>query len=210
MTDARKPMFDAARAADADNTLDADDVAKINAALTAAGVPESALRPTPPSEAERPVTPVNASDAGIALIHEFEQFRANAYPDPGSKNGKPVTIGWGSTRDAKGRPIAMGATWTRAEADAQFRRDLISTEREVITALGSAIHATSQAQFDALVSFHYNTGSIASATLTRKHKAGDFDEAARQFGLWIYNDGKPLNGLRRRRAAEAKLYRSGT
>ena len=55
-------------------------------------------------------------------------------------------------------------------------------------------------------SFHYNTGSISTATLTRLHKAEKFAEAQVQFGKWIYNDGKPMKGLKNRRADEAKLY----
>jgi GH24 family phage-related lysozyme (muramidase) len=61
-------------------------------------------------------------------------------------------------------------------------------------------------QFDALVSFHYNTGAIATATLTKKHITGDHAGAAHEFGKWIYNDGKPMNGLKARRAEEAALY----
>lgn len=60
----------------------------------------------------------------------------------------------------------------------------------------------------ARMSFHYNTGAITKATLGKLHKAGRFDEAADQFGRWIYNDGKPMNGLRDRRADEAALYES--
>ena len=71
-------------------------------------------------------------------------------------------------------------------------------------ALGDA--PTTQHQFDALVSFHYNTGAIATATLTKKHKAGDFDGAKAEFGRWIKNDGKVMKGLIRRRNAEAELY----
>jgi lysozyme len=76
--------------------------------------------------------------------------------------------------------------------------------REVAAFLGSA--ATMQNQFDALVSFHYNTGKIAASTLGRLHKAGDHVGAAAEFAKWIYNDGKPIAGLRNRRADEARLY----
>jgi lysozyme len=69
--------------------------------------------------------------------------------------------------------------------------------------------ATSPAQFDAMVSFHYNTGAIARATLTRKHKAGDPAGAAREFTRWVHAGGRVLRGLERRRWAEAELYASG-
>ena len=59
------------------------------------------------------------------------------------------------------------------------------------------------------MSFHYNTGAIARATLTRLHKAGRFDAARDEFGKWVHAGGKRLNGLVRRRAAEASLYAGG-
>ena len=124
-----------------------------------------------------------------------------AYPDPGT-GGDPWTIGWGAT----GPGIGPDTVWTQLECDARLAADLARFAQEVDRALGDA--PTSQAQFDALVSFHYNTGAIARATLARKHKAGDFDGAAREFGRWVHAGGKVLRGLVRRRAAEEELYRS--
>jgi lysozyme len=51
--------------------------------------------------------------------------------------------------------------WSGASSDATpgSSADLDRFAREVARALGDA--PTSQAQFDALVSFHYNTGAIA-------------------------------------------------
>lgn len=155
------------------------------------------------------------SPAGLALIKRFEgcarrrsDGRFEAYPDPGSSlsrtgsgSGDPWTIGWGAT----GKDIGPGTIWTQAECDARLERDLLRFARAVSRALGDA--PTSQNQFDALVSFHYNTGAIAKATLTRLHKKGDFKGAAAEFGKWVNAGGKRLKGLVRRRAAEASLYR---
>ncbi|WP_454796570.1 lysozyme [Novosphingobium lindaniclasticum] len=145
--------------------------------------------------------------SGRALIHKWEgcaRRRADglfeAYPDPGSRDGKPWTIGWGST----GTDIGPGTVWTQAQCDARFESEIERYVRQVRTAIGDA--ATTPNQFNALVSFHYNTGAIAKATLTRLHREGRFAEAAAQFGKWIYNDGKVLEGLKRRREDEAKLY----
>lgn len=154
------------------------------------------------------------SKEGIDLIHSFESLKLKAYKDPGSKNGLPITNGWGTTRDEDGGPIPLGAVWTRAKADRLFRRDLIHFEEGVNLLLGSA--PTTQNQFDALVSFAYNVGldidddktaeGLGDSTLLKKHLAGDWEGAKRAFGSWVYNDGKKLNGLIRRRAAEAELY----
>lgn len=145
--------------------------------------------------------------AGRTLIQNWEgcaKRRADglfeAYPDPGSQDGRPWTIGWGST----GADIGPDTVWTQAQCDARFDREITRYVQEVVAAIGDA--ATSPHQFDALTSFHYNTGAIADATLTKLHRAGRFAEAAAQFGKWIYNDGKVLEGLKRRRAEEAALY----
>lgn len=144
---------------------------------------------------------------GIALIQRFEgcaKKRADgtfeAYPDPGT-GGDPWTIGWGAT----GKGIGPGTVWTQAQCDTRLEADLARYGADVARALGDA--PTSQRQFDALVSFHYNTGAIARATLTRLHKGGDFAGAAAEFGKWVHAGGRRLAGLVRRRVAEAALYR---
>lgn len=140
------------------------------------------------------------SQRGIDLMHSFEGCRLEAYPDPGSRDGNPWTIGWGST----GPGISRGVKWTQAQADERFKQDLQKYADEVSAAIGNA--PTDQSQFDALVAFHYNTGKIRTATLTKKHKAGDYAGAAAEFARWVRNDGKVMKGLVRRRAAEAALY----
>lgn len=142
----------------------------------------------------------------IDLIHSFESFQAKAYKDPGSKDGLPITIGWGSTSDVSGRPIKLGDVWTKTQADVKFAQDLESFGRQVLAAAETA----TQGQYDAMVSFAYNVGISAfrSSTLLKKHKAGDFKGAQAEFARWNKNDGKVMAGLVRRRAAEAALYAS--
>ena len=60
------------------------------------------------------------------------------------------------------------------------------------------------------MSFHYNTGAIARATLTAKHRAGDRDGAGREFARWNRAGGRVLRGLINRRAAEAQMYLDDT
>jgi len=151
-----------------------------------------------------PSSPVSA--AGVALIKRFEgcaRVRSDglveAYPDPGT-GGAPWTIGWGAT----GPGIGPGTVWSRRECDARLERDIARHAAEVAAAIADA--PTTQAQFDALVSFHFNTGAIGRATLTRKHRAGDFAGAAREFARWNRAGGRVLAGLTRRRVAEAALY----
>ena len=151
--------------------------------------------------------PTRIGEKGLELIKRFEgcarprgDGRYDAYPDPGT-GGDPWTIGWGAT----GAGIAHGTVWTRDECDARLTADLVRYADDVARALDDA--PRTQNQFDALVSFHYNTGAIARATLTRKHKAGDYKGAAREFARWKFAGGRVLRGLVRRRRAEAQLYR---
>ena len=157
--------------------------------------------------AENMATAIRIGPEGIALIKRFEgcaRLRTDglveAYPDPAT-GGAPWTIGWGAT----GPDIGPETVWTQDRCDARLKRDLNEYSAEVCEALGSA--SCNQHQFDALVSFHYNTGAIARATLTRKHIAGDHEGAASEFARWNMAAGRVLRGLTRRRACEAALYR---
>ena len=174
--------------------------------VPAAGAAEVPLpAPAPPPLAIASTRKVGPD--GIALIKRFEgcarrrkDGRYDAYPDPGT-GGDPWTIGWGAT----GAGIRKGTVWTQDQCDARLEQDLARHAAEVSRALGGA--ATTQAQFDALVSFHYNTGAIARATLTRLHRQGDHAGAAREFARWVRAGGRVMPGLVRRREAEAALYR---
>ncbi|EJL24521.1 lysozyme [Novosphingobium sp. AP12] len=188
----RKPIFDAVRRM-LDRGFTQAEVATLDQAMDLAAGAAPAARSLGP--------------AGAALIKKWEGCARRqadgsfaAYPDPGSADGNPWTIGWGST----GPDLRKGTIWTQAQCDERFEADIVAYVREVADFLGTA--ATSQNQFDALVSFHYNTGRIRSATLGKLHRQGLFAAAQAEFGKWIFNDGKPMNGLKSRRADEAQLY----
>ncbi|MFC3213026.1 lysozyme [Novosphingobium panipatense] len=189
----RKPIFDQVRST-LGRAFSQPEVDALDAAIDAA-IEEG----TPSPRALGP--------AGTALIKTWEGCEKRlkdgtfeAYPDPGSADGRPWTIGWGST----GPDIRPGLIWTQAQCDARFERDIAAYVREVAEFLSAS--PTSANQFDALVSFHYNTGAIRRSTLGALHKAGRFAEARAEFGRWIHNNGKPMKGLQNRRREEAELY----
>jgi lysozyme len=68
-----------------------------------------------------------------------------------------------------------------AAAVRQFALDLERYEAEVTRALRVEV---AQHEFDALVSWHYNTGAVRRATLTRELNAGRRDQAALEFMRW--------------------------
>ncbi|MGX7896738.1 lysozyme [Tsuneonella sp. HG222] len=198
----RKTIFDAVRRMIGRGFRQAE-VATLDAAIDAAQADTA-----PPSQGW------SVGERGVALIKRFEgcarlrpDGMVEAYPDPasilartGTGSGAPWTIGWGAT----GAGIGQGTVWSQAQCDARLLSDIARHAADVAEAIGQA--PTSQAQFDALVSFHYNTGAIRRATLTQRHIAGDFAGAAREFARWNLAGGRVLRGLVRRRAAEAALY----
>ena len=112
------------------------------------------------------------------------------------------TIGVGHTRAAGGLvPEAFTGLLTIGEALDLLRSDVANYEAAVNAAVGVPLR---QHEFDALVSFHYNTGAIASATLTATLNGGDYKLAGEQFLNWL----KPPE-IKRRRQAESTLFLNG-
>lgn len=140
--------------------------------------------------------------AAVAIIAESEGCRLRTYRCPVGI----LTIGWGETDTDKARP---GATCTQAQADEWLLADLQTRTIQVQALLKQ--HADPN-QLGALVSLAYNIGvaALAGSTVLKRHNAGDFDAAARAFGLWdkgrVKGKLKVLPGLTSRRAAEAALY----
>lgn len=152
---------------------------------------------------------MKASKDAVLLIKHFEECRLKAYPDPGSADGRPWSIGYGHT----GKEVTKGLVWTQAQADAALRADLARFERDVEFLVKVPL---TQRQFDALVVFAYNCGSdidsdddaegLGDSTLLRLLNAGDYESASKQFARWNKNNGHVMRGLVRRRAAEYALF----
>lgn len=133
---------------------------------------------------------------GINLIKSFEGFRADAYLDA----VRVPTIGYGTTRGVK-----MGQKITEAQAVALLQKDLEMFENAINRLVKVPL---TQNQFDALASFVYNLGetNFAGSTLLKVINNGRFELAPEQFLRWNKAGGKVLNGLTRRRQAEADMF----
>ena len=103
------------------------------------------------------------------------------------------------TRMPRGMPADLSAGLR--EAFRLFRADLGRYEAEVLRAVNVPL---APHEFDALVSFHYNTGGIARASLTRQLNAGNRAAAAEAFMNWR----RPA-AIVPRREAERDLFRDG-
>ena len=138
---------------------------------------------------------MKTSSRGIKLLTDFEGFRGEAYRDIVGV----LTIGYGFTDGVK-----LGDKMTRAQADYRLQNDLRSYESSVEQAAGRC----TQNQFDALVCFAWNVGiaGMRGSSVIKAHRRGDYEAAARAFGLWNKAGGKVVSGLVRRRSAEAALY----
>lgn len=144
----------------------------------------------------------------IDHIKRFEGFRKDAYKDPGSVNGLPITIGYGQTR-RDGRLIKLGETITESEATAWLVKELARVEAVVDRLVTVDL---SPYQLGALVSFVYNVGdgAFSKSTLLKKLNAGDYAAVPAQLARWNKNDGKVMAGLTNRRAAEAGMWAKGS
>jgi lysozyme len=138
------------------------------------------------------------SKAGAIELIGHEAIVQTRYRD--SKN--IWTIGVGHTR-AAGEPDPKNFLDEMPLKDVfkLFRRDMQKFVDDVNAALKKPV---TQTEFDALVSFHFNTGGIKKASLTKSINAGNKAKAAAEFLNWK----KPPEILGRRKK-EQKLFATG-
>lgn len=138
------------------------------------------------------------SARGIDLIKQFEGFKAEAYKCPAGV----WTIGYGFTSDVK-----QGDTIARSDADKRLISELGYYERVIEKHVKKPL---TQSQFDALASFVFNIGegAFVKSTMLKLLNKGDMVGASAQFSRWDKAKGMVLQGLVRRRRAEADLFDS--
>jgi len=148
---------------------------------------------------------VKTSQQGIAAIVIHEGIVPGPYRDSVGvwTYGVGHTAGAGAPDPAK-MPRGMPADLDKALRDvfALFAKDLAKYEADVTRAARVPI---TQSEFDALVSFHYNTGAISRAKITEHLNAGYRLKAAAAFMGWS----KPKEIIPRRKDEHA-LFASGT
>lgn len=112
------------------------------------------------------------------------------------------TIGVGHTAAAGGiNPATFPGTLTMQQAIDLLRTDIAKYEAAVAKAVKVPLK---QHEFDALVSFHYNTGAIGKASFVKKLNAGDRAGALKGIMDWR----KPAEIIPRR-TAERDLFKTG-
>ncbi len=166
------------------------------------------------------------------LIRPLESLELRAYPDPDSplskelakhgilrkfKDGKlelpdylqalsgaPWTIGYGRTEGVK-----QGDTTTLEEAENDLDRQVRGRVQDVLKA-APKLSTQAGEKIAACVSLQYNIGQNAfrTSTVAKMIAKGDWEAAAKAFGLFIYDNGHIVQGLINRRKVESDLFRS--
>lgn len=153
---------------------------------------------------------MKTSDNGRKLIEQFEGLILQAYDDANDRvvaiNSRPkgtITIGYGHTNAAGPPAVYVGQTITSVEADGILASDLHTVEEHVSKIVTVPLN---QNQFDALVSFEFNTGALAHSSALTKLNQGDYQGCTAVMGQYIHANGQVYQGLVKRRKAEIDLF----
>ena len=133
---------------------------------------------------------------GLNLIKHFEGCELQAYKCPAGV----WTIGYGHIKG-----VSEGMTITQDEAEQMLIDEMAEYEGYVNKLVTVELN---QNQFDAMVSWVYNLGggNLSASTLLKVLNAGDYAGVPAQMMRWNKAGGKVLEGLTRRRQAEADLF----
>lgn len=140
---------------------------------------------------------MKTSQRGIDLIKQFEGFRAQAYKCLITE--KYYTIGYGHY----GPDVRFGQVITQREAEDLLKRDIERFEGAVNKYYYT--YEFNQSEFDALVSFAYNIGSIDQLTANGTRSK---EVIAEKILLYVNSGGHRIEGLVRRRKMEHDLFLS--
>ena len=139
---------------------------------------------------------METSKTGLDLIKHFEGCELYAYKCPAGV----WTIGYGHTKG-----VEPGMQITEQDAEDMLKEELIEYESYINDLVTVGLN---QNQFDAMVSGVYNlgAGNLKASTLLKVLNAGDYAGVPEQMLRWNKAGGKVLEGLTRRRQAEADLF----
>ena len=139
---------------------------------------------------------MNVSLEGVAIIKHFEGCELKAYRCPANV----LTIGYGVTKG-----VTEGMEITQQEADEMLAGELVEYAGYINEMVDVPLE---QNQFDALVSWIYNLGptNFKNSTLLTVLNQKRYEDAPEQIKRWNKAGGKVLDGLVKRREAEALLF----
>lgn len=151
----------------------------------------------------------------VDFIKGYEDFFNHAYYDGTGYTDAQLTIGYGTTKASipDAFPDGIDSTCTESQA-CEWLDQEINKKASIIKAdLDSKGVTLSQNEFDALASFSYNCGEAAllGSTLYKNVCTGikDLATITSNFQAWSNANGKRLDGLYKRRTAEANMFLNG-
>ena len=139
---------------------------------------------------------MNISAEGLSLIKKFEGCELKAYRCAANV----LTIGYGVTKG-----VTEDMEISQEEAESLLQEEMHEYEGYINDMVKVPLE---QHQFDSMVSWVFNLGSgnLSSSTLLKKLNNSEYDEVPEQIKRWNKAGGKVLEGLVRRREAEALLF----
>lgn len=145
-------------------------------------------------------------EAAYKVWREYEGLRLEAYPDPATGN-EPWTIGYGHTGGLSGAKVKKGDRITKEEAELYMKSDLASIYNKLIPLIKTPLNPN---QWAALISFGGNLkwNTLIKSSVIKYINDGRLSEVPGRMALYRLGDGKVMNGLVRRRAAEGNLWMS--
>lgn len=118
----------------------------------------------------------------------------------------------GVLTDCYGRTVGVvaGRAVAKSTCDAALTADLQAHEAGMVQCLANPA-AIPDRPYLSFLDFTYNVGARAacSSTMFRKINAGDLRGACAEFARWVYDNGRMIPGLAKRRAAERALCLAG-
>jgi len=156
---------------------------------------------------------MQVDQAFMKMLQREEGFKLKVYPDT---NNVP-TIGIGhkllkSERSSgKIRIDGVAVRYADGLSSEQVYQLCRQDVKLAVDCLNSSVAVPlSQTQFNILVSFTFNVGTVAfnNSTLLKKLNVGRYEDVPAQLKRWVFDDGVLMAGLVDRRQREADLWAS--
>lgn len=146
---------------------------------------------------------MKTSASGRKFIEQWEEDGKPLLAARWDALGKCWEIGFGHTSAAGPPRVYAGMKITAEEGDEILSSDLSGVEIDVNHHVEPTLN---QNQFDALVSFDFNTGGLDKSSVLRAINLNRFDLVADDLLMWDHAGGAFVQGLYNRRVAEGKLF----
>ena len=140
-----------------------------------------------------------AAAIAASLLLPYENVKLHAYYDP----PHVATICAGHVNG-----VTINTSATPHQCAVWFGKDVAYAQAAVDNLVTVKLSDETKAAFISFV-FNAGQGNFARSSMLRKLNAGDTVGACNSLSEWVFSDGKKLNGLVRRRAAERALCLKG-